>query len=69
MKTYCLLLLRNNANTAIAEIEATSKAAAVQHFQLAKPELKLNEAGYAKHGNTSYCVAEQFDPQQSNQRA
>jgi hypothetical protein len=68
MKTYCLLLLRNNANTSIAEIEATSKAAAVQHFQLAKPELNLDSDGYAKHGHTSYCVAEEYDGMQGNQR-
>jgi hypothetical protein len=47
-----------SGNKVINEFNALTKLDAVEAFQYLRPDLKLDNEGYAKHGEISYCVAE-----------
>jgi len=62
MKRFALLKLFPwgflSGNQVINEITVNTETEAIQQFQVIHPELKLNEKGYSKDGNVSYCIAE-----------
>ncbi len=57
-KRFAFLELFENSNRVIAEGEYENKMVAVAAFQQKFPHLILNDDGYYKIGNLSYCVAE-----------
>ncbi len=69
MKTYYLLRLENNANTVLRECEAKDLAEAVKFFNstfrlfngTGQVPFGLNDNGYRKTGEITYCVAERHD--------
>jgi hypothetical protein len=67
MKKFCLLELQYNANRVLLECETPTKSEAVEIFRRLRPDLLLNDDGYARtdeenfgvhDGHLSYCVAE-----------
>lgn len=68
MKKFALLKLFPTGNFAsgnqvINELDySICKEEAVQYFRENHPELNLNDNGYAKHGDVSYCIAEYYQP-------
>jgi hypothetical protein len=57
MKRYFLLRLQYNANRVITECDVATWAWALKTLQADCP-VKLDEMGYAKNGDITYCVAE-----------
>ncbi len=63
MKKYYLLRLVNNSNFVLYETESPDRARAIAEFKSlfqGNPEfshINLDDDGYAKVGNVSYCVA------------
>ena len=49
-----------SGNQCINEVTKLNIDYAIKTFQLCHPELNLNNDGYAKHGDISYCVAERI---------
>ena len=60
MKRFAFLFLLNNSNMVMNEYYGITKADAVEHFQSKHPELTLDEDGYCKVGQVTWCVAEYF---------
>ena len=71
MQKYSLEELKNGGNKSIGELTLEGinypqmKQKAIRHFTTLHPELKLNENGYAKHGDTSFIIVDIYDPLQS----
>ncbi len=68
MKKFYLLKLfpsvnltgfQGSENQVIGEVVTENKTDAVEYFQQLRPDLELDNDGYAKHDNISYCVVEQ----------
>lgn len=59
-------------NRTINEYVGETETEAIQYFNefgsAFHEPVQLNADGYQKVGEVSYCVAEEFDPQQSNYR-
>lgn len=62
MKRYALLRLENNANKVIFDCNAPDLASAVETFKAHVTNVTLDEYGYGKLGNVSYCMAEYWEP-------
>jgi len=62
MKRYALLSLLHNANKVIGECYAATKKEAVEKFQKTHPYCLLDDDGYAKNMDLTYCVAEYWNP-------
>ena len=60
MKKFYFLYLENNSNKVLLECSRHTKTEARYYFQNYYPHLKLDNDGYAKAGNVSYCIAEAF---------
>ena len=61
MKKFALLKLKYNANQVVADHECIVIAEAIQYFKQLS-QLPLDEHGYYKNGETTFCVAEYFRP-------
>ena len=61
MKTFGLLECVNHGNKELAEVEAPNKTEAIKKLQQHSP-VTLDEHGYCKVGDTSWIVAENFNP-------
>ena len=61
MKTFYLVKLWFSHVYVMAEIEFIVIQEAIEFFQRIHPEFKLNDHGYAKDGEFSYCVAERYE--------
>ena len=57
IKRYYLLKCHNNSNMVIAEEECVTITGAISSFKGTFPNLKLDEHGYYKIGDVTYCVA------------
>ena len=68
MKKYSLLELfpagqwNQSGNKVWAEHTCPTIAEAIAHFKTLYPEVNLDNDGYAKEGDQSFCVAEHFNP-------
>ena len=62
MKRYAFLRLENNANKVIFETVAANVKDAAQQFNRSLKNIQLDEYGYGKLGEVTYCVAEFYEP-------
>ena len=65
MKKFSLLKLFPTGNFAsgnlvMNEVSWETKKKAIEFLQRLYPELNLDDNGYAKHGEITYCVAEHY---------
>jgi hypothetical protein len=58
MKRYALLSLLHGANHVIGECNAVNNHHAIRTFQKTHPHCHLNDEGYAKNMDITYCIAE-----------
>lgn len=54
-------ILPCSGNQVLADVEAVDEKDALRHFQTERPDLKLNNNGYAKDGEITYTIAEYFN--------
>lgn len=52
---------KGSGNRCLAEVETTTLEDAIRQLQPSSPH-PLDDIGYAKAGNLSYCVAEHYSP-------
>ena len=57
IRTFYLLKCRNKANIVIASGKSTSISGAIGEFKNLFPDLKLDQDGYYKIGDVTYCIA------------
>jgi hypothetical protein len=67
MKTFILLELyptgnRQSGNKVLAEYTCLYEKDAINHFREIYPEINLDDFGYAREGNKSFTVSEEFNP-------
>ncbi len=66
MKTFYLLALKDNGNKVICEFDCSTEEQAIYYFNNIMSldvegktiPLQLNDRGYQKVGEVSYCIAE-----------
>ena len=64
LKTFILVRMTHQwaKQECLMEHKAKLKAEAVTYFGQCYPHIALDEDGYAKVGNETWCVAEQYEP-------
>ena len=53
-----------SSNEEIGVTIAPNKAQACAQFRVRRPDLRLDDKGYAKHGDITYCVCEPYSSHQ-----
>lgn len=61
MKRFALLWLEYNANKVIFDTKAKDASTAIAQFNKSLTGMKLDEHGYFKMGEVTFCIAEYFN--------
>jgi hypothetical protein len=62
MKRFAFLKLEHGGNKVVFDTNAPDLFAAVETFKQHVVNVDLDEYGYGKRGDVSYCVAEYWEP-------